>query len=89
MLIGIIDTTSYDSSEAATLVQAYAQASIAVGSVYKLDYAAQAKLAKIVMAVANSRIKAGGELMTADDSESVATIASDRFLHLLAGGRNG
>jgi hypothetical protein len=83
MLTSVFEKSSFDTSETAILLQAYAQAVIAVGSAYELDNGARAKLAKIILAVANNRVKAGGKLVDAKDSESVATIASERFLHLI------
>jgi hypothetical protein len=84
MLQNVFEKSSFDSAQTAILLQAYAQAVIAVGGACKLDNDARAKLAKIILAVANNRVKAGGELANAKDSESVATIASERFLRLVA-----
>ena len=83
MLTSLFEKSAFDSQESAILLQAYTQAVIAVGSSYKLDSGAQIKLAKIILAIANNRIKAGGELISEMDSESVATIACERFLRLL------
>ena len=83
MLTNLFEKSSFDAAETAILLQAYAQAVIAVGGACKLDDGGRAMLAKIILAIANNRVKAGGELVTAEDSESVATIASERFMRLV------
>lgn len=83
MLTSLFQKSAFDSQESAILLQAYTQAVIAVGSSYQLDSGAQTKLAKIILAIASNRINAGGALVTENDSESVATIACERFMRLL------
>ena len=82
-MLTLFEKSTFNSTECAILLQAYAQAVAAAGTSYKLDISAQMKLAKIILVIANSRIKAGGALVTPDDSESVAAIACERFLRLL------
>ncbi|WP_158811491.1 hypothetical protein [Beijerinckia sp. L45] len=84
MLTSVFEKSSFDPAQAAILTNAYTQAVIAVGGVYIIDAAAQIKLAKIILAIATKRIKAGGKVETHMDAESIATLASTRFLHLLA-----
>jgi len=70
----------FDSFQAAILKMAYVQAIIALGGNANLDQGERSKIAKIVMAIGEKRIAAGGELAASEDAQSVATIASERFL---------
>jgi hypothetical protein len=83
MLTSVFEKSSFDSAQVAFLTHAYTQAVIAVGGVCTVDAAVQTKLAKIILAIANSRTRAGGEVASEDDAESIATLASARYLELL------
>ena len=73
----------FEPTKAALLSKAYSKAVIAIGSSHELDRVDQMKLANIIVAIASSRLKAGGVLISEQDCENVATIACDRFLRLL------
>jgi hypothetical protein len=84
MLTTVLDKSSFDSIEAAILLKAYSLSASVVEASCKLDVSAQAKLSKIILALGNQRVRNGGELTSGVDAESVAAIASERFIRLLA-----